>query len=95
MPRQTSTMRAFLLTAVLAVTAGGGAAAQCPLPERESREAVSSGQVQRLPDVVRSAGLSMSDVVSAELCANGGRFVYRVKVLAPGGRLRVMELPAG
>jgi hypothetical protein len=96
MPDLAKCVRALTLAVALAATAGTGIAqAQCPLSERESREALSSGRVDRLPSVLRRAGLSMGEVVSADLCSSGGGYVYRVKLLAPGGRLREITLPAG
>lgn len=95
MPRSRSLLKAFVVATALALPAAGGAAAQCPLPEKESREAVKAGRVDRLPTVVKRAGLSMRDVVSAELCSSGGGFVYQVKILAPDGGLREIQIPAG
>ena len=85
---------ALVLAALLSAGASGGAIAQCPLPRSDAREAVASGQVARLPDVARRAGVPMRDVIGAELCRSGDSYSYDVKALDRAAKLQRFELPA-
>jgi len=56
------------------------AAANC-LSQGEAQQAVASGQAQPLGAVAGSVG---GEIVKAQLCIEGGRYVYRLSVLANG-----------
>jgi hypothetical protein len=61
---------------------------------QEGRQLMESGQVVPFPEAARRAGLSSDQVVEVQLCQAGGGFVYRVRVLQPGGKVRGMTIPA-
>ena len=76
----TATLRRTAL--VLTLLLGGFVApadAAC-LSERETRQAVRSGQAVRLNVALRQAGIRPREVVGAKLCEGGGGYVYRVQV---------------
>ena len=82
---------------VLALLLGGlvaPASAAC-LSDRETRQAVRSGQAARLNVALRQAGIRPRDVVGAQLCEGGGGYVYRVKLLTNDGSSSVISIPAG
>ncbi len=56
------------------------AAAQC-LSQAEARQAVASGKAASLGSMKRAAG---GEIVKAQLCIEGGRYVYRLSVLVNG-----------
>lgn len=58
----------------------GPAAAAC-LSQGEARAAVNSGQARPLGAVQGQAG---GQIVKAQLCVEGGRYVYRLSVLVNG-----------
>ena len=61
----------------------------------ESRELLEQGIVIPFPAALRQAGLKRNQVVDVQLCRAGGGYVYRVRVLQPGGAVRPMNIPAG
>ena len=73
--------------------AAGWAQGNC-LSGGEARELIEQGQIVPFPDAMRQAGLSPDQVVDVQLCATGGGFVYRVRVLE-GGAVRRVNIPAG
>lgn len=89
------TSRALAVAASLIVVSVGNAAARCPDDQSGSREALRSGQVERLPEVAKRAGIPMDDIISAELCSLGRDYRYHLKAWGPDGDLRELELPAG
>jgi len=66
----------FSLAFLLAVPAH----AAC-LSQSEARAAVASGQAKSLGSVQGQAG---GEIVKAQLCLEGGRYVYRLSVLVNG-----------
>jgi hypothetical protein len=61
----------------------------------ESRQLIAEGRVMPLPSALRQAGIGRNQVVDVQLCRAGGGYVYRVRVLQPGGAVRNMNIPAG
>lgn len=86
---------ALALAASLIVVSVANAAARCPDDQSGGREALRSGQVERLPEVAKRAGIPMDDIISAELCALGRGYRYHLKAWGPDGGLRELQLPAG
>ncbi|MBO0345182.1 PepSY domain-containing protein [Roseibium limicola] len=65
------------------------AAAQC-LSQGEARQAVASGQAQPLGSLMGQVG---GEIVKADLCIEGGRYVYRLSVLV-GGQVQTKVINA-
>lgn len=61
---------------------------------RDGRQVVEQGKADRFPDAMRRAGLSFNQVLEVQLCPAGAGFVYRVKVLQPGGHVKLVNIPA-
>jgi hypothetical protein len=81
---------------VLALLLGGFVApadAAC-LSDRETRQAVRSGQAVRLNVALQQAGVRRGDVVGVKLCEGGGGYVYRVKLLTNDGSSTEISIPA-
>ncbi|WP_210272764.1 PepSY domain-containing protein [Chthonobacter rhizosphaerae] len=87
--RKSPIVGAFL-AAALAATAPTAAAADC-LSAREAQAAIASGEAMRLSSVARRVD---GDIVNAELCESGGRLVYRLAVMGPGGRVVTIVVDA-
>ncbi len=85
---------AVLFTILAGLPAAGNAQAAC-ISGQEGRRLLEQGQVVPFPEAMRQAGLKRDEVVDVQLCEGGGGFVYRVRVLQPGGRVRSMNIPAG
>jgi len=68
------------LFVVLLLAGATGAEAACLSPG-EARQAVASGQARSLGSLKGSVG---GEIVKAQLCKEGGRYVYRLSVLANG-----------
>ena len=89
----------FLLSIAVALTLGlaatGTATAQSCLDNRQIQEAVSSGQIMSLADVLASAGIDGSaEILSVEVCDEGGGLVYIIGVLTPEGEAQNLVLSA-
>ena len=80
-----------LLAATVLSAAGAGPAAAACLSSGEARQAVASGEAQRLGSVV---GAVDGDIVNAELCESGGRLVYRLAVMREGGEVVTVVVDA-
>lgn len=74
-------VRGILLATALLAAGATPSAAAC-LSGQEARQAVASGQAQRLGAIARKVG---GDIVDAQLCEQGGRLVYRLAVMVDGG----------
>ena len=76
--------------------AGTGAAnAQACLDNRQIQEAVSSGEIMSLADVLASAGIDGSaEILNVQVCDEGGRLVYIIGVLTPSGEAQNLVLSA-
>ena len=72
---------------------GAGMAQSC-VSGRDGRQLLEQGEVVPLPEAMRRAGLKRDQVVEVQLCQAGGGFVYRVRVLQPGGQVRSVDIPA-
>ena len=84
---------AIVLAVGLAST--GSASAQSCLDNRQIQEAVSSGEIMSLADVLASAGVdSSADVLSVQVCDEGGALVYIIGVLSPDGEAQNLVLSA-
>ncbi|MBU1305509.1 MAG: hypothetical protein KKF33_08315 [Alphaproteobacteria bacterium] len=82
------------LALVLALTGAGAAQAEC-LDNRQIQDAVSSGQIMSLADVLASAGIdSSAKVLNVAVCDEGGRLVYRIGVLTASGEAQNLVLGA-
>ncbi len=80
----------FAVLAVTAMLSGvAPAAAQC-LSQGEARQAVASGQAQPLGSLMGQVG---GEIVKADLCIEGGRYVYRLSVLV-GGQVQTKVINA-
>ncbi|MEJ8473971.1 hypothetical protein V6575_07715 [Roseibium sp. H3510] len=77
---------AICLFAALSVST---ASAQC-LSQGEARQAVASGKAASLGSMKGAAG---GEIVKAQLCIEGGRYVYRLSVLV-GGQVQTKVLNA-
>ena len=95
---KTLTPKFFLTIAaalVLGMAAAGPAQAQSCLDNRQIQEAVSSGQIMSLAAVLASAGIDGSaDILSVQVCDEGGRLVYIIGVLTPEGEAQNLVLSA-
>ena len=76
--------------------AGTGLAhAQACWDNRQIQEAVSSGQIMSLADVLASAGIDGSaEILNVQVCDEGGRLVYIIGVLTPSGEAQNLVLSA-
>ena len=82
---------AVLCAMVLAAPSGGLAAC---LSRGDGRSLMEKGQVIPLPEALQRAGLSPGELVDVQLCQGGGGYVYKVRILQDGGKLRTMNIPA-
>ena len=77
------------------LAAAGPAQAQACLDNRQIQEAVSSGQIMSLADVLASAGIDGSaEILSVQVCDEGGGLVYIIGVLTPDGEAQNLVLSA-
>lgn len=82
------------LALVLAFAGSTVAQADC-LDNRQIQEAVSSGQIMSLADVLSSAGIDGSaQVLNVAVCDEGGRLVYKIGVLTASGEAQNLVLDA-
>ena len=95
---KTLTSKLFASIAIalaLGLASTGAANAQACLDNRQIQEAVSSGQIMSLADVLASAGVDGSaEVLSVQVCDEGGRLVYIIGVLTPEGEAQNLVLSA-
>ncbi len=71
------------------------AVAQGCLSGRDGRQLLEQGEVIPFPEAARRAGISRDQLVGGpDLCQAGRGFVYRVRVLQPGGSVRSVNIPA-
>ena len=88
------TLAAALVVLALAGPASEALAQEC-YSGRAGRQMLEERQIVPLPEALRRAGIERDRLVGVELCQAGGGFVYRVRVLEPGGGVRQIEIPAG
>jgi hypothetical protein len=80
---------------VVGIASTGAANAQSCLDNRQIQEAVSSGQIMSLADVLASAGIDGSaEILSVQVCDEGGGLVYIIGVLTPEGEAQNLVLGA-
>jgi hypothetical protein len=85
----------FALAVVLALASTGTADAQACLDKRQIQEAVSSGQIMSLNAVLASAGIDRNaEILSVQVCEQGGGLVYVIGVLSPDGAAQNLVLSA-
>ncbi|MEO5806035.1 hypothetical protein [Devosia sp.] len=83
-----------LAVALVFALAGTSAFADC-LDKRQIQDAVSSGQIQSLDSVLSSAGIDQSqEILSVQVCDEGGQLVYIIGVLSPDGQAQNLTLNA-
>jgi hypothetical protein len=81
--------------AVAMSLAGAGVANAACLDNRQIQQAVASGEIMSLAQVLSSAGIgSNAEVLSVQVCDEGGRLVYVIGVLTPEGEARNLVLSA-
>lgn len=82
------------LAAVCVAAPAFGQQGEC-LSNRQLYQAIESGSVPNVSDVAASAGLDTRDISAAELCADNGSWVYRLRLGKRTGVGRTLVLPAG
>jgi len=87
-PKVVLLKRVFALLVLTLLTAVP-ASAQC-LSQGDARQAVASGKAASLGSMKSAAG---GEIVKAQLCIEGGRYVYRLSVLV-GGKVQTKVLNA-
>ena len=88
-------LASIAVAVVVALGAAAPAQAQACLDNRQIQEAVSSGQIMSLADVLASAGIDGSaEILSVQVCDEGGRLVYIIGVLLPDGEAQNLVLSA-
>lgn len=93
----TSKLFASLAVALAIGLASTGAAnAQACLDNRQIQEAVSSGQIMSLYEVLAANGIDRNAEIPnpVQVCDEGGRLVYIISVLTPDGDLQNLVLSA-
>lgn len=81
----------------LALVAGGGTAATAAgcLDRYQIQDAVSSGQIKSLDTVLAEAGIDPNaEILSVQVCDEGGGLIYVIGVLNPDGTARNVTLSA-
>ena len=87
-------LMAALTLSVAAVSPSYAQGVDC-LGKRDIQNAVNSGQIQPLSDVLANAGIDQNqEVLSVQVCEQGGGLVYLVAVLDPSGNAQNLTLPA-
>ena len=92
----TSKLLASIAVALaLGLAVASPAQAQACLDNRQIQEAVSSGQIMSLADVLASAGIDGSaEILSVQVCDEGSGLVYIIGVLKPDGEAQNLVLSA-
>ena len=94
--------RTLALAAVAALSLSGAAFVAAPafaqgcLNAKETRSAVQNGQAVSLSKMVKRIQKATGGEIlpTPELCNDGGRLVYRVKVLRPDGSVETLSVDA-
>ena len=64
-------------------------------PKVQIQQAVASGEIMSLAQVLSAAGIgSNAEVLNVQVCDEGGRFVYIIGVLTPDGEAQNLVLSA-
>ncbi len=87
---------ALALALALALAGTGPTQSQACLDNRAIQDAVSSGQIMSLAEVLASAGIDASAKIPnpIQVCDEGGRLVYIVDVLSADGQMQTLRLSA-
>ena len=87
---------ALALALALALASTGQSQAQACLDNRQIQEAVLSGEIQSLPQVLAAAGIDSSVAIPnpVRVCDEGGRLVYILDVLSEDGQIQTITLNA-
>jgi hypothetical protein len=94
-PKHPPAIAAIVLGLMLAFVGTGSAQAQGCLDRRQIQEAVSSGQIMSLDAVLASNGVDPgAEILSVEVCDEGGRLVYVIGTLSPDGQAENLTLSA-
>lgn len=84
-----------LVVALAFALAGTSLASAACLDNREIQKAVSSGEIMSLAQVLASAEVgSSAEVLSVQVCDQGGQLVYIIGVLTPDGEAQNLVLSA-
>ncbi len=84
----------FVVAMAMSLAGAGLAHAAC-LDNRQIQEAVASGEIMSLAQVLSSAGIgSNAEVLNVQVCDEGGRLVYIIGVLTPDGEAQNLVLSA-
>ena len=95
MKTKSRTIFAILVALAIGFAGTSGASAQACLDNRQVQEAVASGQIMSLADVLTMAGIdSSTEVLSVQVCDDGGQLVYIIGVLTPSGEAQNLVLSA-
>ena len=79
----------------LGLAGTGVASAQACWDNRQIQEAVASGQIMSLADVLASAGIDgSSEILNVQVCDQGGQLVYVIGLLTPSGEAQNLVLSA-
>lgn len=86
---------ALALALALAFAGTGATQAQACLDKQQIQEAVASGEILSLDAVLASAGVDPSaEILSVQVCDQGGGMVYVIGVLSPDGQAQNLTLNA-
>ena len=88
-------LQLLALAVALAGAGATGAAADCLSPN-QARSAAQQGQVMPLYGLIGSIKAATGGEIlpPAQLCQNGGRYVYVVNVLQPNGQVKKITVDA-
>jgi uncharacterized membrane protein YkoI len=83
------------LALVVALAGSGQSQAQACLDNRQIQEAVASGEIMSLDAVLSMAGVDRgAEILSVEVCDQGGGLVYVIGVLSQDGQAQNLVLSA-
>lgn len=87
---------ALALALALALAGTGATQAQACLDKQQIQEAVSSGQIMSLYEVLTANGIDPNAEIPnpVQVCDEGGRLVYVIGVLSPDGQAQTLTLSA-
>ncbi len=85
---------AISVAAVPAAAQEYGAGQDRCLSNRQLYQAIEQGSVPNVNDVAGNAGISSNDISGAELCDQGGQWVYKLRLGRETGVGRTLVLPA-
>jgi hypothetical protein len=93
--RHRFTIASLGLALALGIAGTGPASAQACLDNRQIQEAVSSGQILPLANVLTNAGIdAATTVLSVQVCDQDGQMVYVIGILSATGEAQNLVLSA-